>query len=335
MARTRQEVALLLSVLVVQVASPHAGGGQVSAIAGGIATVAAVGQVALLLGRRSRPVLVGVGVLVLYAVQVVAIDVVPPAALWVALWSVAGAKGQRIAAVLTAAAVAVLLGGELLHDGAGLGVLMAGVTVAIALAALLRRSERGRLDAVRAESATEERLRIARDLHDLVGHGLGVVSVQSSTARLALDAGDTSTARTALAAVELLGVLTDPSTAPAPGLQDIPALVDNLRGSGIDVVAHLDHPDVPASIGLAAYRVTQEALTNAVRHGQQKVAIEVWGDERLHVRVVSHGPRTSQTGGGLGLEGLQARVTALGGTSEVGPTDDGWSVVAELPLEAS
>src|SRR4051812_13873134 len=218
--RRRRDIGLLLGVLVLQVAAPHAGGAEVTAFEGAVATAAAVGQTALLVGRRRQPLLVAVAVLALYAVQVAAVDVVPPVALWVALWSLAEARGKEPSAVLTVGSVAVLLAGEALHEGAGLGVLLSGVTVALVLAAMLRRSERGRLDAVRAEATIEERLRIAQDLHDLAGHGLGVVAVQSSTARVALDAGDTATARVALSAVEsssraalremrqMLGVLT-------------------------------------------------------------------------------------------------------------------------------
>lgn len=345
---------MLLAVLVVQVLAPHTGGGHVGAAAGGIATLSAIGQTGVLLVRRRRPKEACLAILALYAVQVAAIDVVPPVALLLALWTLAAAlpdqaRAVRATAALTAASVVVIAGGEALHTGTGLGILTAGVTVAFALVALLRRSERGRLEAVRAESATAERLRIARDLHDLAGHGLGVVAVQSSTARMALDAGDHTTASTALAAVEassrtalkemrqLLGVLRDAQTAPAPGLADIDTLIEGVRAGGTTVSAHTEPVDVSPGTGLAAYRVVQEALTNAVKHSPgAAVDVRVAADGGLlHVHVTSVGARSRGPGTGTGLDGIAARVAALGGVSTIGPVADGWSVDVELPLEAS
>jgi hypothetical protein len=124
------------------------------------------------------------------------------------------------------------------------------------------------------------RLRIARDVHDLVGHALSGIAVQSSTARLALDAGRSGAARTALSAVEsasraaltemrqLLGGLRAGDTGeygPVPGLRDLPGLVDGLRTQGAAVALSVGElGEVPDDVSLAVYRVVQEALTNVL-----------------------------------------------------------------------
>jgi signal transduction histidine kinase len=230
---------------------------------------------------------------------------------------------------------------------------------------VLVRSERGRLEAVRQGAASEERLRIARDLHDLVGHGLSAVTVQSSTARMALDAGDSATARRALTAVEsssrgalremrqLFGVLRTISdvragddadagadNAPTPGLADIARLVENVRLGGVAVTSETtgDVLDVPPAVQLCAYRVVQEALTNAVKHAPGGVVtVRVVGsDQSLHVVVETSGGIPSDghvDSGGFGLEGIRTRVAAAGGQARIGPTPEGWLVAAELPVQ--
>jgi signal transduction histidine kinase len=242
--------------------------------------------------------------------------------------------------------------------------------VVVCLSAVLVRSERGRLEAVRLATASEERLRIARDMHDLVGHGLSAVAVQSSTARLALAAGDAPTALTALAAVEtssrtamremrqLLGVLTadnrgSPGTepdAPAPGLPALPALIENVRAGGVAITWETDvEPQtVSQSVQLCTYRVVQEALTNAMKHSPGGVvAVSLMcerradGSDGLRLRVKSTqgaGGRShlpdAEADGGLGVRSIQARAASVGGTAHAAATDSGWLVDARLPLSA-
>jgi signal transduction histidine kinase len=318
--------------------------------------------------RRRWPVPVTVLVLVGYALYVVAVGVVPPFAEWVVIWSLATTDGPRrtsIVAAVVAACTTVLLVvvGELVSPGRGASVLLVSATVVVTLAGVLVRSERARLDAVRERAASEERLRIARDLHDLIGHGLGIVAVQSSTARMALDSGDTATARTAMSAVEsssrsamremreLLGVLRgigdaeiaenaegDASRPPAPGLADIASLVDNARLGGVAVTSENegDFTDVPAAVQLCAYRVVQESLTNAIKHAAGAiVTVRVVGSEQM-LRVVVETTGGTPAGedvssSGLGLVGIRTRVAAAGGRVRMGPTPSGWLVEAELP----
>ena len=356
--RLRRAVLVLGLVLgvVLQLVAPHAGGTSAAGAAAAVGTVAAAGQALALLQLRRRPVVVTGVIAVLYAVQVVAVDVVLPVLLWVGLWQVAALVPRRAWAVrattqLTVAAVAIELGGELLHPRTGLGPAAAAGTVAVALLALLRRSERSRLEAVRAEGANAERLRIARDLHDLAGHGLSAVAVQSSTARVALDAGDEATARKALEAVEassrsalkemreLLTVLRDPGdtrSGPLPGLADVEELVERLRAGGVAVTSSVTSDPVPEALQLTAYRVVQEALTNAVRHaagGAVDVDVRVDGAQLL-VAVRSEGTGGPARDGASGVEGMRTRVTAAGGVLHAGRTGAGWTVEAALPLAA-
>jgi len=332
--------------------------------------------------RRIYPGLVAVVVLVTTAVGEVLLAVVPPFAAWAVLWTVIvhGGTGRRAArdGALVGAGIAAALGIAAWSHGWSVSPapLLLLLTVVIGLLAALLRTGRSRIEAVnaRAESlareraaearqaAAEERLRIARDLHDLVGHGLSTIAVQSSTARLALDAGDTAAARIAMAAVEatsrgamremrqLLGVLREPESpdrepespdrtperAPSPGLGDLDALAAGVRAAGIHVEVERegDLTAVPAAVGLSAYRVAQEALTNVVKHAPgASVAVRVAADaQSLRVRIADNGDAAAPAGRGQGLIGISERVGMLGGTVQAGPTEHGWVVEAVLPL---
>jgi signal transduction histidine kinase len=225
----------------------------------------ALGVAAALIGgvalwwRQSRPVSVLAVCLAAYAVNAVMVPGVPPYTGWLALYA-AGAHGRQAARAWYAAAggaaalVAVFAVCAVIYPKtAGELPLLIAVTAIAALTGTLVRSRRAQLAALRdraealererasaeARAAAEERLRIARDVHDLVGHGLSGIAIQSSTARLALDAGKIETARTALAAVEsasraalgemrqLLGVLRAGDAGGhgrLPGLGDLPGL---------------------------------------------------------------------------------------------------------------
>jgi signal transduction histidine kinase len=200
--------------------------GPTSAWADAAALAFAIGSGIPLLWYRRYPVAVTGCVVACYAGLGVVVGLVPPYAPWVVIALVAtegsGRRRSTRLALAAAGATCLIVGAaELARPGVGASALLVFITVVVALVAVLLRSERGRLDAVRERATTQERLRIARDLHDLVGHGLSTVAVQSSTARMALDAGDVATARTAVSAVEstsriamremrqMLGVLTD------------------------------------------------------------------------------------------------------------------------------
>jgi signal transduction histidine kinase len=208
------------------------------------------------------------------------------------------------------------------------------------------------------QAVTEERLRIARELHDVVAHSMSVVALQAGTGRM-VAAGDAGAAQQALATIEtttrgalremrqLLGVLRsgegqEPGAlGPAPGLADVPALVAEVATSGLDVElrVHGERPDVPAGVDLSAYRVVQEALTNVLRHAGAGHAVVDIGYTEGHVTVAvvddGGGPFTPPVPG-HGLTGMQERVAVHGGRLDLGPgPDGGFSVTARFPLGAA
>ncbi|MFD9738459.1 sensor histidine kinase [Umezawaea sp. NPDC059074] len=198
-----------------------------------------------------------------------------------------------------------------------------------------------------------ERMRIARDLHDVVAHHVSVMGIQAGAARRVLDT-DHDLARTSLETVEktartaigelrgLLGVLrADPEPAEdvtaAPGLEQLPDLVATARSTGLDV-GHGTYGEprpVPPGVALSAYRVVQEALTNVVKHaGASKADVRVrYLDTALEVEVTDDGKgRAAAAGGGFGLVGMRERVSVHGGEFEAGPRRGaGYLVRASLP----
>jgi signal transduction histidine kinase len=228
-------------------------------------------------------------------------------------------------------------------------------------AALLVRRERGLVAELRAAQAgladrarSEERNRIARELHDVIAHSLTVSLLHVSGARMAVRY-DPADAERALAEAERLGRETldevrstvgllradadaapgDGSAAPLPGIAGLPALAERFRTAGADVTLTLDGDPggVPATVGLAVYRIVQEALTNAAKHAPgAAVSAAVTVADRVTVAVVSAGrPRS---GRGLGLDSMRERAESLGGTLTAGPDGAGWAVRAVLPLPA-
>ncbi|GAB3184920.1 histidine kinase [Nesterenkonia halophila] len=229
----------------------------------------------------------------------------------------------------------------------------------------LQVSERTSAQQTRRRRELEERNRIARELHDVVAHSMSVVSVQASTAPYrhpALDeeargefAEIARSSRRALSEMRmLLGILRgedEAPTGPAPGVEEIGELVESTRASGATIaVRGVDElPEIPSAVGIAAYRLVQEALSNALRHASGAtvsvgatvedggVADGGSGGRSLRIEVVntaSDGAAAASPGAGMGLHGIRERVGAVGGTVEVGPTDDGgFAVRASLPLE--
>ncbi|MET7653572.1 MULTISPECIES: histidine kinase [unclassified Streptomyces] len=202
----------------------------------------------------------------------------------------------------------------------------------------------------RAQAVTTERARMARELHDMVANHLSAIAIHS-TAALSIDDPDTS--RQALSVIRensveglaemrrLIGILRDGSEdrepAAAPTLDGLEALVDGARANGLDVTLAAGHGEVPAPVALAAYRIVQESLTNALKHacpGRVTVAL-VRRDAVLDVRVRSpygrrDGPRAP--GSGAGLVGMRERAVLLNGTFDAGPEDSCWTVRARFPL---
>jgi signal transduction histidine kinase len=200
----------------------------------------------------------------------------------------------------------------------------------------------------------EERLRIAREVHDVVGHGLATITLRAGVADRLADR-DPAEVRTALRAIRqvskdslaelgaLLGVLRDDDAAraPAPDLQALPRLVDGLRGAGMDVALEVDAGagGLPEVVAAAGYRIVQEALTNVARHAGPDASARVRltrrdGVVEVEVRDDGRGAIGPVRPGG-GLVGMRERAAALGGRFEAGgaPTG-GFRVWASLPVVA-
>ncbi|GAB2808210.1 sensor histidine kinase [Lentzea nigeriaca] len=196
-----------------------------------------------------------------------------------------------------------------------------------------------------------ERMRIARDLHDVVAHHVSVMGIQAGAARRVLDsdpamARDTlqtveETARTAISELRgLLGVLradAEPDLRAAPGLDDLPELLENARAAGLEVThgVYGAPREVPSAVALSAYRVVQEALTNVVKHAAaQHVDVRMrYLDNTLEVEITDdgRGPSTAPVPG-FGLVGMRERLAVHGGSLETGPRRDaGYLVRASLP----
>lgn len=236
-----------------------------------------------------------------------------------------------------------------------------GLAVLVALWAVLRtrrdrRAHEDRLATWAGERAAQaERLRIAGDLHDLVSHGLGLITVRAAVAARLTGPDEAAEQTRALSDIEevsretttelrrMLTVLRTPDAAaalrPAESLADLPGIVAGARDAGLDATLDLPAPDgVSPGAQLTVCAIVREALSNAARHaGPTTARVSVHRDgETVVVTVVDDGPVTGwepRPGAGHGLAGLRERVTALGGSFRAGPdaAGAGFAVVARLP----
>jgi signal transduction histidine kinase len=221
------------------------------------------------------------------------------------------------------------------------------------------------LDAAAARAAAAERVRIARELHDVVAHHVSLMAVQAEAVGALLPARPdeasrsadliAGTARQAMTELRrLLGVLRfsssdqNPSSertvlTPAPSLSRLDELIDVMRGAGLEVSLSIGSgPPLPPGVDLTAYRIVQEALTNARRHapGSAAAVTVAYEDGHVTVEVTNTAPRTAadaasvpDPGGGHGLAGIAERVASCGGSLSLGPGPGGsFTVTARLPL---
>ena len=254
-----------------------------------------------------------------------------------------------------------------LADSAGFGVPQYFTSVPLYAATMLvgwtMQSRRLRFDALEREqgeaslrAAADERLRIAQELHDVVAHSLGVIAVQAGVGMHVIDTDPAEarrslehisrTSRSSLAEIRrVLGLVRagEPSAsyAPTPGLADLPGLVDEMAGAGLQVDLSVADAaaGLPPGVELAAYRIVQEALTNSLRHaGAHRATVRVdvaGGNLRVVVSADGAGQNGARRPGGHGLVGMRERVAVYGGTLEVGPAPGGgFRVDAAIPFDA-
>ncbi|WP_084336629.1 sensor histidine kinase [Actinomadura oligospora] len=294
----------------------------------------------------------------------------PAVAVWVALYSVAVARRRWPGLVVAALLIVADLAGRARHTGAEVfdSVLDGSTVVFVAMLLLgdsvrsrrARRAEfEGRLAALAerrehetAQRVAEERIRVARELHDVSAHTIAVIGVQSSVAAEFLD-DDPPRAREALLAVrratsEALGELRatvrvlreegdTEGTTPSPGLDDLERLAASYGDAGPRIVLRAEGEPhaVPRLVGLTAYRIVQEALANALRHGDPETVEVVvrYRDDGLDLEIRDDGRGAEDgTSGGHGLRGMAERAAGLGGRVEARTAPEGgFRVRAWLP----
>jgi signal transduction histidine kinase len=311
--------------------------------------------------RRAAVTAVVVGVVALVAQSLLA-D--PAGSLWafaamlLLTYSVASERDEGPAA----AGGLVMLAGQFLTEKVDGGVDYVFIVIVFGGAWLIGRAVRGwRGRATYAEqhqhdlallAVAEERVRIARELHDVVAHSLSVIAVQADAAEAAL-AHDAALAAAPMRAIrdsarealtdmrQMLQLLRDDDRdrEPARGLMDLPELVAAMRAAGLDVDAELPgQVDVHPAVGLTAYRVVQEGLTNALRYGDPAGASlrVVLTPAAVEVRLRNRaGNRPGELGGGRGLIGLRERVSATGGVLTARPVNGWFELEARIPVGES
>lgn len=338
--------------------------------AGGVHAVAAPTQAATgaAVGLRGRAALLGVSV----AVVATTVDALAGGTsvsmtaivAWLVLFTAAGASVSP--AVRFGSLAVGVTGSALMSVGNSVNSFLAASLSSVALPWLVgflyrrhrdartheRRAEQ--LEAERAAAAAQERARLARELHDIVSHNVGMIAVQATAGDVVFD-DDPQQARAALRAIEdgardalaelrrLLGLLRDEDSAsvtPQPTLAELDGLVERVRATGLEVTFAVDGTPRPleAALELSVYRVVQEALTNVLRHAHAKRAWARlrWLPDALEVEVADDGAGGAATDSpGHGLAGIQERVLLLGGELEAGPrVEGGFSVRARFPLAA-
>lgn len=273
--------------------------------------------------------------------------------------------GAGVAGAVGVVVVAILLLRGVPWDSAAVGAiplaLALGVTVGLVQDARRRlvqdavdRADRAEAlrDAEARRAVAEERLRIARELHDVLAHEIAVIGVQTGLAEYVLD-DDPAAARAALttarsagstALTELATLLQllrrtddDPITAPTPSLRRVDALFDDLRRTGLVIEARIDRPlpDLPPVIDLAAYRVLQEGLTNAHKHGDGHAEVVVRAEDGTVAISIRNAPGSAMPPApstGFGLVGMRERVEGVGGTLTASAAPEAFVVDAVLPI---
>ncbi|HEX4733653.1 MAG TPA: sensor histidine kinase [Thermoleophilaceae bacterium] len=333
-----------------------------------------------LLWRRTRPLLVCALVLGGIVVHAIVSGHSPEGVQFILIWvvvpySVAAYSDRRgaligLAIVLAAFAVYALENDDIMSGRTGdlwagafflilaIGAWLAGTVMRGRREAAALHERAAALEREAELAGADERARVARDLHDIVSHNLSVVVVQAAGARAQAETREVDpgtlekierSGREALAEMRrLLGVMREDQGAdkaalrPNPGLAELPALAERVRGAGVavDLRVEVNGNGVPPAIDLSAYRIVQEALTNTLKHAgpeaRARVVVRPDGDTLL-VEVADDGglggADSVAEGGGHGLVGMHERAQLLGGQLDAGPRPGGGFIVtARLPL---
>jgi signal transduction histidine kinase len=331
--------------------------------AGWIAGLLAVLTVAPIALRQRAPVLTMLVIMVALGAYSVVVDKDFPnggIGLLVAMFTVATLRSRPVTAVMFLAAIAVTAFAYPRIGPAQLWPQLAQATLVVLGAWVLGESTKRwaqraeRLAAEAAQAIADERVRIARELHDIVAHHMSVISLQAGLAEYVLDV-DPQTAKNAIANVgdagrealhdmrRLLDVLrVEPAYDPQPGLDLLEDLVSRMRGAGlpVEVVMTGERRALPPGLDLCAYRVVQESLTNVLKHaGPATARVDLdFGDRVLTVKVTDDGPvrAPQESPVSHGIRGMRERAELYGGVLTAGPSaGGGFAVVARLPLEAT
>jgi signal transduction histidine kinase len=356
------DILLALAMGIVAIASVLTGNPDEGPIA--ITLPVALVSAAALAWRRRSPVVAVVALAVSGTFQSVLAD--GPGSLWslvvyaIIMYSVAAHYREGMAAIVGVVLLAALLLQERLEDGVDylFVVLLFGGLWLLGRASRLWRGRVSRAEQHQDDLAriavAEERVRIARELHDIVAHSLSVIAVQADAADAALGSQPErarepvrvikASARDSLGDIRRLlhALRTDDELAqPSPGLAALDGLIDGARSAGVPIDAEIDDcAGINAVVDLAAYRIVQESLTNVITHAAGMTTtvriVRTPAALEIDVRNRRHRNERSSPGAGLGLIGIRERVTALGGTLSTGVTDDGmYRVHATLPLAAT
>jgi signal transduction histidine kinase len=284
-----------------------------------------------------------------HAIPILVVLVILGAVSWLAilalvpLYWIAQDRPLRVAIGGAVAITAATLASTLVWSGSPIAV----ISVAVLAAALVvtGRAVAGRRELLAERAATEERLRIARELHDAVGHEVSLMVVQAQA--LAATTPDEA-ARDGANAIADIGRRTmgemhrtlralrgdDAPLEPALGLAALDQVVDGARKAGVPITLTVEGSprDLAPALDASAYRIVQEAVTNVIRHAKAPAAITVRYADALELTISDQGDGPTNSGsGGHGLIGMRERAELFGGTLAAGPTDSGFVVRATLP----
>jgi signal transduction histidine kinase len=306
----------------------------------------------ILVFRRRFPVTVTIGTIIGCGLYYPFVGSAGPllATFVFALYSVAAAGRLVAASVIAVVSMAAIVAAEMFSprrhvDDIALFMLVGWLVAVIALGAA-RHSRRAFVSEAEKRATGEERLRIARELHDVLAHNISLINVQAS-ASLHRKSGETE----ALEAIKhaskdalrelraTLGVLRqvdEEAPTKPPGLQQLSELVERTRATGIKVNLDGEPRPLPPDVDLAAYRIIQEALTNVTRHASaREVHVRIhYGDKDMRVQVDDDG-RGGDVTAGNGIRGMTERAQAVGGDLKVESDGSGVRVAARLPIGAA